>query len=296
MSIFKNRKRVNPYSQIDNKMINDERLKAESLGVLVYLISKPEDWTISMKQLQNRFNFGREKMQSVTKNLEECGYLIRVKPQNEYGQFIGTSWHVTDEPTNDNTDRAKTRQSEKPTVGKPVSQYTNKEYYTNKDINTNKEEYKISASAQVVSSSEFVAKDSRISEVHQQLEEKKEKKLPSIGRGAVTDEMPKVVQVIDYMNTLAGTKFRANTGNTAKMILARFKEGYTHDDFIRVISGRYNAWKGTDMMQHFCPSTLFRPNNFEKYLQNAKFAKPHASGGIGEGSDYSKWDESKKPF
>jgi len=52
MSIFKNRKRVNPYSQIDNKMINDERLKAESLGVLVYLISKPEDWTISMKQLQ----------------------------------------------------------------------------------------------------------------------------------------------------------------------------------------------------------------------------------------------------
>ena len=72
MSIFKNRKRVNPYSQIDNKMINDERLKAESLGVLVYLISKPEDWTISMKQLQNRFNFGREKMQSVTKNLEEC--------------------------------------------------------------------------------------------------------------------------------------------------------------------------------------------------------------------------------
>lgn len=299
MSIFKNRKRVNPYSQIDNKMINDERLKAESLGVLVYLISKPEDWTISMKQLQNRFNFGREKMQSVTKNLEECGYLIRVKPQNELGQFIGTSWDVTDEPTNGNSDGAKTRQSENPTVGKPVSQYTNKEYLTNKDINTNKEENKISASAQVVLPSESVTQknfttESEVESHHS--EEKKEKKLPLMGRGAVTTEMPKVVQVIDYMNTLAGTKFRANTGNTAKMILARFKEGYTHDDFMQVISGRYNAWKGTDMMQHFCPSTLFRPNNFEKYLQNAKFAKPHASGGIGEGSDYSKWDESKKPF
>ena len=158
MSIFKNRKRVNPYSQIDNKMINDERLKAESLGVLVYLISKPQDWTISMKQLQNRFNFGREKMQSVTKNLEECGYLIRVKPQNELGQFIGTSWDVTDEPIDGNSDGAKTRLSEKPTVGKPVSQYTNKEYLTNKDINTNKEENKISASAQVFSTSESVVK------------------------------------------------------------------------------------------------------------------------------------------
>jgi uncharacterized phage protein (TIGR02220 family) len=300
MSIFKNRKRVNPYSQIDNKMINDERLKAESLGVLVYLISKPEDWTISMKQLQNRFNFGREKMQSVTKNLEECGYLIRVKPQNELGQFIGTSWDVTDEPTNGNSDGAKTRQSEKPTVGKPVSQYTNKEYLTNKDINTNKEENKISASAQVVSTSESVVNKNfgTESESESQLhsEEKKEKKGPSIGRGAVTDEMPKVVQVIDYMNSVGCTKFRANTGNTAKMVLARYKEGYTIEDFKKVIDSRFKAWNGTDMMQHFCPQTLFRPNNFEKYLQNAKFARPQASGGIGAGSDYSNWDESKKPF
>lgn len=300
MSIFKNRKRVNPYSQIDNKMINDERLKAESLGVLVYLISKPEDWTISMKQLQNRFNFGREKMQSVTKNLEECGYLIRVKPQNELGQFIGTSWDVTDEPTNGNSDGAKTRQSEKPTVGKPVSQYTNKEYLTNKDINTNKEENKISASAQVVSTSEsvgnknFETESEGESQYHS--EEKKEKKLPSMGRGAVTDEMPKVVQVIDYMNSVGCTKFRANTGNTAKMVLARYKEGYTIEDFKKVIDSRFKAWNGTDMMQHFCPQTLFRPNNFEKYLQNAKFARPQASGGIGAGSDYSNWDESKKPF
>ena len=300
MSIFKNRKRVNPYSQIDNKMINDERLKAESLGVLVYLISKPQDWTISMKQLQNRFSFGREKMQSVTKNLEECGYLIRVKPQNELGQFIGTSWDVTDEPTNGNSDGAKTRQSEKPTVGKPVSQYSNKEYLTNKDINTNKEENKISASAQVVSTSESVVKKNFTTESESELqhhsEEKKEKKEPSIGRGAVTDEMPKVNEVIDYMNSVGGAKFRANTGNTAKMVIARYKEGYTIDDFKKVIDSRFKAWNGTDMMQHFCPQTLFRPNNFEKYLQNAKFARPQASGGIGAGSDYSNWDESKKPF
>ena len=300
MSIFKNRKRVNPYSQIDNKMINDERLKAESLGVLVYLISKPEDWTISMKQLQNRFNFGREKMQSVTKNLEECGYLIRVKPQNELGQFIGTSWDVTDEPTNGNSDGAKTRQSEKPTVGKAVCQYTNKEYLTNKDINTNKEENKISASAQVFSTSESVVKKNFTteseSESQHHSEEKKEKKMPSIGRGAVTDEMPKVNEVIDYMNSVGGAKFRANTGNTAKMVIARYKEGYTIEDFKRVIDSRFKAWNGTEMMQHFCPQTLFRPNNFEKYLQNAKFARPQASGGIGAGSDYSNWDESKKPF
>ena len=162
--------------------------------------------------------------------------------------------------------------------------------------NTSNKEKEISASAQFVASSEFVAKDSRISEVNFHSEEKKEKKLPSIGRGAVTDEMPKVNEVIDYMNSVGCTKFRVNIGSTAKMVLARYKEGYTIEDFKKVIDSRFKAWNGTDMMQHFCPQTLFRPNNFEKYLQNAKFAKPHASGGIGEGSDYSKWDESKKPF
>lgn len=166
--------------------------------------------------------------------------------------------------------------------------------------NTSNKEKEISASAQVVSTSESVvnknfATESEGESQHSE-EEKKEKKLPSMGRGAVTDEMPKVVQVIDYMNSVGCTKFRANTGNTAKMVLARYKEGYTIEDFKKVIDSRFKAWNGTDMMQHFCPQTLFRPNNFEKYLQNAKFARPQASGGIGAGSDYSNWDESKKPF
>jgi uncharacterized phage protein (TIGR02220 family) len=300
MSIFKNKKRTNPYSQIDNALLNDERLRAESLGVLVYLISKPEDWTISMKQLQKRFNFGREKMQAIAKNMEECGYLIRVKPKNELGQFIGTFWDVTDTPTVGYADSSETGQSENPTVRKPVSHYTNKEYFTNKDINTNKEENKVSASAQSFESKISVVKKNFTTQSDTDsipsLEEKKEKKEPSIGRGAVTTEMPKVIEVVDHMNNVGSTKFRANTGNTAKMILARFKEGYTMEDFKKVIDTRFRAWNNTDMMQHFCPQTLFRPNNFEKYLQNAKFAKSKASAGIGEGSDYSNWDESKKPF
>ena len=231
------------------------------------------------------------------KELENAGF-IRVEINSTLGNqrfiwAIDTKTEVSvkmQEPIRKNADSYPQKR------GEGIRKNADNNIIYNNTTNNTSNKKEISASAQVVSTSEFVSNDNHISEANQQLEEKKEKKLPSIGRGAVTTEMPKVVQVVDYMNTLAGTKFRANTGNTAKMILARFKEGYTHDDFMQVISGRYNAWKGTDMMQHFCPSTLFRPNNFEKYLQNAKFAKPHASGGIGEASDYSKWDESKKPF
>lgn len=175
--------------------------------------------------------------------------------------------------------------------------------YNTTSNNTSNKEKETSAFAPSVSVSEndesvvkknFTTESESESKHHS--EEKKEKKVPSIGRGAVTDEMPKVNEVIDYMNSVGGAKFRANTGNTAKMVIARYKEGYTIDDFKKVIDSRFKAWNGTEMMQHYCPQTLFRPNNFEKYLQNAKFARPQASGGIGAGSDYSNWDESKKPF
>jgi uncharacterized phage protein (TIGR02220 family) len=166
--------------------------------------------------------------------------------------------------------------------------------------NKEKETSALAPSASISENNDSVVKKNFTTESESELqhhsEEKKEKKGPSIGRGAVTDEMPKVNEVIDYMNSVGCTKFRANTGNTAKMVLARYKEGYTIDDFKKVIDSRFKAWNGTEMMQHFCPQTLFRPNNFEKYLQNAKFARPQASGGIGAGSDYSNWDESKKPF
>jgi uncharacterized phage protein (TIGR02220 family) len=170
----------------------------------------------------------------------------------------------------------------------------------NTSSNTSNKQKEVSASAQSFESKISVVKKNFTTQSDNDstfdVEEKKEKKEPSIGRGAVTTEMPKVIEVVDHMNNVGSTKFRANTGNTAKMILARFKEGYAMDDFKKVIDTRFRVWNGTDMMQHFCPQTLFRPNNFEKYLQNAKFAKPKASAGIGEGSDYSNWDESKKPF
>jgi len=128
MSIFRIKKRVNPYTQIDNALISDTRISSDAFRILIYLISKPMDWEISMKQVQNTFGFGRDKMRAAIKNLEQLGYLVRIKPQNEHGQFIGTSWDVTDQPDNTTADSRDNRLTENPTVGKPVGQYTNKEY------------------------------------------------------------------------------------------------------------------------------------------------------------------------
>lgn len=77
--------------------------------------------------------------------------------------------------------------------------------------------------------------------------------------------------VISYLNQKAGTQFKDKSKDSRRHIKARFDEGYTLEDFKKVIDGRVAAWKGTDMEQYLRPATLFG-TKFESYL-NAKPGK-----------------------
>jgi len=71
--------------------------------------------------------------------------------------------------------------------------------------------------------------------------------------------------VIDYLNTKMCTSYRASSKDTQKHIRARFQEGYTLDDFVKVIDKKVREWKGTEFEKFLRPSTLFGPK-FENYL------------------------------
>lgn len=77
-----------------------------------------------------------------------------------------------------------------------------------------------------------------------------------------------VQEVVDYLNKVSGKNYRADTGNTVKLITGRLKDGYTVDDMKRVIDNQFKLWGSTDMKQYLRPSTLFRPSNFENYYNN----------------------------
>lgn len=82
-----------------------------------------------------------------------------------------------------------------------------------------------------------------------------------------------VIDIMDYFNSICGTKFRASTASTQKHIVARLKEGFTVDDFKRVIDNKAADWKDNPKMQKYLrPETLFSPSKFEAYL-NEKSAK-----------------------
>ncbi|MBS7578319.1 MULTISPECIES: conserved phage C-terminal domain-containing protein [unclassified Enterococcus] len=79
--------------------------------------------------------------------------------------------------------------------------------------------------------------------------------------------------IIDYLNKMIDSKYRASGAKTKSLIKARFNEGFTFDDFKHVISVKSEEWLNTDMARYLRPETLFG-NKFEQYLnQKSKFSK-----------------------
>ena len=76
-----------------------------------------------------------------------------------------------------------------------------------------------------------------------------------------------IKEIVSYLNEKAEKNFRPSSKETQKHIRARLKDGYTIDDFKRVIDNKCSQWKGDKKMDEFLrPKTLFTPENFESYL------------------------------
>jgi len=85
------------FSVLPNELLNDERLSADQLGLLAYLLSKPNDWQVRVKQLMNRFDIGRDKTRRILSTLEQYGYIQRDVVRYE-GKFSETRYIVKDSP------------------------------------------------------------------------------------------------------------------------------------------------------------------------------------------------------
>lgn len=80
------------------------------------------------------------------------------------------------------------------------------------------------------------------------------------------------LEIINYLNQVAGRNFRS-VESTRKLIRARFNEGFTLDDFKRVIGIKCKDWLGDPKMEIYLrPQTLFG-TKFEGYLNQKTSSK-----------------------
>jgi len=132
MSVIRIKKRDNPFAQIDRGILQDQRLSYQAIGLAAYLMSKPNDWKVRIKDLikpaidgNKRPVNGGTSVRSALKELRREGYARLVINRNsETGEVCGKSWEVSETKIFDTDNQQvtptcrKTRRGEKTDVGK----------------------------------------------------------------------------------------------------------------------------------------------------------------------------------
>ena len=109
------KKQKERFSIVDNKVIEDERLSFKARGLLIYMLSKPDDWKFYTEELAKRSNKdGISAIKTALNEIEDAGYLTRKQGHKKNGQFTSQDWILTDTSTN-------SPQVEKPLADKPLA-------------------------------------------------------------------------------------------------------------------------------------------------------------------------------
>ena len=115
---FIREKKEKNYTVVDNTFIRDCTLSWKAKGVMVYLLSLPEDWKIYKSEVQKHATDGKDSLTSAINELKEHGYIVTENVKNEKGQFAGTIYKIVEKPLTEN-----------PTSGNPTLLNTNNTNY-----------------------------------------------------------------------------------------------------------------------------------------------------------------------
>jgi hypothetical protein len=75
------------FTTISNVPLNDSRLSWEARGLLAWLLSKPNTWTVNREAIARHGRTGRDKVTRMLTELTANGYLVRTRHRNDDGQF-----------------------------------------------------------------------------------------------------------------------------------------------------------------------------------------------------------------
>lgn len=88
----------NPYFMMIRAAAQDTRLSLPSLGLLCYLLSKPDDWEINIKQLRYEWRLGRDTTYHLIRELKDTGYITGRERVRGQGGWLWGPYYVHESP------------------------------------------------------------------------------------------------------------------------------------------------------------------------------------------------------
>jgi len=90
--------RETPYLMMNKCAIYDNTLSFKAKGILVYLLSRPDDWQIYESEIVKHSIDGLASIRAGIKELIDKGYIVRQRKRNEGGKFQGYLYNVYEVP------------------------------------------------------------------------------------------------------------------------------------------------------------------------------------------------------
>jgi len=124
------------YASLPNAIFEDDLLSVEAKGTLGYLLSRPPNWHVSLRQVGKKLSIGKDRLHRIFGELIQAGYASREQPRRRSGAFGRFEYVIRDEPE---TPVASLPQPEKPLPAQPAPAQpvpANKAAYINKTEST----------------------------------------------------------------------------------------------------------------------------------------------------------------
>jgi hypothetical protein len=103
MSIIRAQRPHSGFTVVRNDVAQDSRLSFRARGLLIYILSLPDNWRTDSVTLAKEGVEGRDAIRKCLTEMETTGYLKRLKTQNELGHWE-TLWYVYDHPETTNAE------------------------------------------------------------------------------------------------------------------------------------------------------------------------------------------------
>ena len=71
------------FTVVPNQILNDGRISFKAKGLLVFILSKPDHWRTPTSHLASIGPDGRQAIQSMMRELEQAGYVVRRRYQDQ---------------------------------------------------------------------------------------------------------------------------------------------------------------------------------------------------------------------
>jgi hypothetical protein len=88
----------NPYTMVHNGIIRNPSLSWKAKGIMLYFLSRPDDWTFYEKEVIRNAADGVSSYRAGLKELEAHGYLKRTQVKDELGKFSHVLYEVFEAP------------------------------------------------------------------------------------------------------------------------------------------------------------------------------------------------------